>query len=147
MKKNGVKEQEIKQQVIDKLKGFSPNILQEKIPNKTDSFFYEGDIAEIEKPNGTILTLIATGEIRIEINGKTYKNNQVDDAISEHKLTDKKLQELGGKGKIDWLENNWFEVVWQTKGNDYADSDIGVVAGDYDEAIELLKSYYEDDIY
>ena len=131
---------------------FKPEIFIEKINDKhTDSFFYEGDIASITKPNGTILTLIATGDIRIIIKRKereySYYNNDVDDAIKKHKLTDKKMSDWEKKGILEWINNNWFEVVWQTKGNNYADTDLGVVAYDYDEAIELLKSYYEDDTY
>lgn len=141
------KELEIKKEVITALKGFSPEILQEKIPNQTDSFFYEGTIAEITKPNGTILRLIATGDIRINIDEDTYRNNQTDDAISEHKLTDKRIRDLEKEGRLEWVDNNWFEVVWQKKGNDYEDSDEGVIAGDYDEGIELLKYYYENEEY
>jgi hypothetical protein len=136
-----------RKEVIEKLK-FSPEIIQEKLSkDKTDSFFYEGTIAEITKPNGTILRLIATGDIRVNINEKQYRNNQVDDAVFENKLTDKRIRELEEKGKLEWSENNWFEVVWQKAGEDYEDSDTGNVAGTYDEGIELLKSYYEDDEY
>lgn len=141
------KELEIKKEVITALKGFSPEILQEKMPNQTDSFFYEGTIAEITKPNGTILRLIATGDIRINIDEDTYRNNQVDDATSKYKLTDKRIRDLEKEGILNWVDNNWFEVVWQKKGNDYEDSDEGVIAGDYDEGIELLKYYYENEEY
>lgn len=142
------KELQIKKQVIAKLRGdYEPIILQDKLKNQTDSFFYEGDIARIVKPNGTILTLIATGDIRVNIKDKQYRNNQINDAISDWDLTDGKLRELEESGELEWCENNWFEVVWQKKGEDYIDSDMGVVVGLYDEGIELLKSYWEDDTY
>lgn len=146
-------EQKIKQEVMNKLKGFSPTIIQEKISkDKTDSFFYEGDIAEIEKPNGTLLTLIATGDIKIVINkskeeDEFYYNGNLWEAINHYNLTDDKLREMEESGDLEFINNNWFEVVWLKKGNEYTDSDMGVVVGDYDEAIELLKSYYEDDEY
>lgn len=138
---------DVRRQVIEALKGFSPKIIQEKIPNQADSFFYEGTIAEIRKPNGTILRLIATGDIRVNIGKKQYRNNQINDAINDWNLDDKKIFELEENGNLNWEDNNWFEVVWQKAGNDYEDCDTCVVAGDYDEAIELLKSYYEDDKY
>lgn len=134
------------------MKQFKPEILIPKIDKEhNDSFFYEGEIAVITKPNGTRLSLIATGDIRITIKkGKeeyVYYNNDVDDATRRHKLTDRRLSQLENKGKLDWVNNNWFEVTWVKKGSDFADCDIGVVVWDYDDAIELLKSYYEDGTY
>lgn len=134
------------------MKKFKPEILIPKIDNEhKDSFFYEGEIAIIIKSNGTRLSLIATGDIRITIKkGKEeyiYYNNDIEDATKKHKLTDKKLIELENKGRLDWINNNWFEVTWIKKSNDFFDCDIGIVVFDYDDAIELLKSYYEDETY
>lgn len=138
--------QDARKKLMNKLK-FSPEILQEKIPNKTDSIFYEGGIAEIKKANGTLLRLEADGEVCIQVNGKWYKNNQIQDAIEEYSLDDKSLEELERTGKLEWDSNSWFEVVWQKKGGDSFDSDVGVVVGTYDEGLELLESYYNDTTY
>jgi hypothetical protein len=40
-----------------KIINIRPMADQEKIKGKADSFFYDGEIASIEKPNGTILSL------------------------------------------------------------------------------------------
>jgi hypothetical protein len=124
------------------------NILQRKIKGCTDSFFYEGEIATVVKPNGTRLTLIAGGDVRITITerGKEYyyRDMQRFDAIRYHKLDDKKLRRLEREGRLEWNNNNWFEVVWVKKGSDIGESGMGDVAHDYDAGISLLKSYYED---
>ena len=122
-------------------------ITQPKIKNQTDSFFYDGEIASIKKSNGTILSLIAVGDIRIIIDNNSYRNNQVDEAIREHSLTDKKLNKLSREGKIEWVNNNWFEVLHLKKGSNTWDCDMGIVAHNYDDAITLLKSYEKDKQY
>jgi hypothetical protein len=134
---------------------FNPKIITKKIDNKhKDSLFYDGDIAQITKPNGTKLYLITAGDIRI------YKN--VDKGTElvfdgkernsgfDFKLTDKTLSKRIGNSYSDkyyWDMNNWFEVTWKKKDEDFMDCDLGNVAYDYDEAIGLLKSYFEDDNY
>lgn len=122
-------------------------IIQSKQKGRADSFFYEGEIATVKKPNGTVLSLSAEGDIRINIGDDCYRNGQVDEAVDKYNLTDKKLQQLEAKGNLEWENNNWFEVVWTKKGENIIHSDLGNVAHDYDEAIELLKSYYEDEEY
>lgn len=122
-------------------------IVQPKIKGKTDSFFYEGEIATATKPNGTILSLIATGDILICIDDEGYFNGNRDTAIDKYGLTDRKLRTLENKGRLSWQNNNWFEVLWREKDSEEWQSEIGDVAYDYDEAIELLKSYYEDNAY
>jgi hypothetical protein len=123
------------------------DISTKKIKGQTDSFFYDGEIATIKKPNGTILSLIASGDIRININDDSYNNNNISDAIDKYKLTDKRLRQLEKEGKLTWENNNWFEVMWLPKDSDTWESEMGNVAYDYDSAIQLLKSYVEDDNY
>ena len=122
-------------------------IHQEKIEGSEDSFFYEGEIASFEKENGTTLSLITCGDIKIDIGSSTYKNGQILEAIEEHNLTDKKLKELEDEGKLEWLNNNWFEVTHLRKGSKYMECDIGNVEHTYDGAIQLLKDYIEDENY
>ena len=120
-------------------------IIEKKIEGKQDSFFYDGEIATSLKANGTKLSLIACGDVRIRINDdEYYKNQQRFEAIETHHLTDKKLQKMEDDGKFEWLNNNWFEVTFVKKGSDVGDSIMGDVAHTYDEAISLLKSYEND---
>lgn len=118
---------------------------QEKINGCEDSLFYEGEVAYVEKDNGTKLSLIACGDIKLQIGDSVYKNNQVDEAIQEHKLNDQRLKELEEKGELEWLNNNWFEVTYLKKGMEYWDGVMCDVAHTYTEAIQLLKNYIEDD--
>lgn len=138
--------QTIKEKILSAL-NFNPTIIQEKKEGKTDSLFYEGDIAEVIKSNGTRLTLIATGDIKIEIEKEYYNNGNIQDFIEKYNLDDKKLEDLNSKNKIEWINNNWFEVIFIKEGNDYVDSEIGVTPYDYDEGMELLKSYFDDEEY
>ena len=138
--------QSIKEKILSALT-YNPTIIQEKIKGKADSLFYEGDIAEVIKPNGTRLTLIATGDINIIIGKERYGNWNIQDFIYKHNLDDKKLEDLSSKDKIEWIDNNWFEVIFIKEGSDYADSLLGVVAYDYDEGMELLKSCFDNEEY
>lgn len=120
-------------------------IVQERIPKCTDVLFYDtGIVASIKKSNGTKLFLEVAGDVDIRIGDDRWRNDQRFEFIEERKLTDKKLHDLNVKGKIYWELNNWFEVLFQKKG-DSVDCVLGDVAYDYDEAIALLQSYAEDD--
>jgi len=130
---------------------FCPEIITPKIDDShIDSFFYDGTIAQVIKPNGIELFLIATGDIRIYkqvenrqeliFDGKE-RNSGFDLDIAD--LDDEALHSLD-ENKYYWDMNNWFEVTWKKKDEDYIDSAMGDVAYDYNEAIELLKSYWED---
>ena len=119
-------------------------IEQKKIKGKTDSFFYDGLIATHKKKNGTELELIATGHITININGERFCDGHIQDAIEQHKLTNRKLRELEKKGKLEWIENNWFDVGYKLKNESSFDFVMGDVAYSYDGGIELLKYYMKD---
>jgi len=119
-----------------------PNIVinQPKLKGQEDSFFYDGTIASTKAKDGTEFWVSATGDIRIFIGEDEYRNQKgAYEATAEHKLTDKKLKELEGKGKLVWENNNWFSVSWQKAGTDYADTYMGDTPSDYDNAVKLLK--------
>jgi hypothetical protein len=123
-------------------------ILQTRIVNCTDVLFYDtGEVATITKTNGTKLFLEVAGEVDISIGTDRYRNDQRFEFIRDYKLTDKKLSALNKKDKIQWGNNNWFEVFYQQKGDSNAECVMGDVAYDYDDAIELLNSYVEDPEY
>ncbi len=118
-------------------------ILQPKISDeKTDSFFYENDIARAIRSDGTEILLIASGFIRIKINGEEYNNITKEKAIEKFALTDKKLEDLKKEGALVWKNNNWFEVIYLKEGmNDWGAID-NTVKYNYDAAIEVFNDCY-----
>lgn len=116
--------------------------------NHNDSFWYEGDIAEVKKPNGTILRLIATGEIRIHNKAGELVHDGCKERNSGIKLeNDKDLKKIGQEytDKYRWENNNWFEVIFKKKGDSIFERwTFGDTESGYDEAIQMLKDYYDD---
>jgi hypothetical protein len=119
------------------------NIDVKKEKNRADSFWYcDQTIATYGRYH-----LISAGEIRIvfaDEPDRCYRDFEAIEMAREKGLTDK---DLNDESKIlEWINNNWFEVVWEDrvneKGQIVMECDIGVVAHDYDEAIDLLKYYY-----
>lgn len=139
----------IKEDIVRRLTGTDIKIVQKKLGrNITDSFFYDGVIAEAKSMNGTKLQLIATGETKIRNkNGVVFQNGEEYNDGFEFKVeTDKDLKKVNEKNGFEWEMNNWFEVIFQFPNTDYADSDIGEgVVYDYDSGIQLLKDYLEDE--
>ena len=118
-------------------------ILLPKISDeKTDSFFYDSSIAHAIRSDGTAILLIASGDIRIEIDGEDYDNKTKEKAIEKHGLTDKKLVDLEEEGILVWGNNNWFEVIWTRDGKESWESVSNTVKYDYDAAIQIFKDCY-----
>ena len=116
-------------------------ILHKKIRGCSDSFWYEGDIATYRG-----YTLIAAGEIRFcPVDFKKTSYADWHDIAREAK-NDKGLRRLvcnEGETKAPhyWVNNNWFEVLLPDGSDVMCD-----VAYDYDDAIELLKSYAKEKV-
>jgi len=116
-------------------------IEQWKCRGKEDSFWYEGLIASIGD-----YRLIACGEIRVNFpkDEEWYKNGRAVEEAELKSYTDKDLK------KLEWGNNNWFEVVKGTVKNgivhveDCMDCDVSY---DYDEAIDKLLTYYHEKVY
>lgn len=110
--------------------------------NRESVIFYGNDteyttpIAEIETEN-TVYRLVATGEIKATYKGEIYKNGEIEDLIQKHDLKDEDLKDL------EYHNNNWFEVIWNE--GDRWQSEIGSVRFTYDEAIEMLKDYAQNE--
>lgn len=109
--------------------------------NRQDSFWFDGVIAAIGK-----YLLIATGEIGVTFPDRLHEHDY--DAVKEalqRKWHDKDLM------KLEWDNNNWFEVIYGTvdKNNiiHMEDCEMGDVAYDYAEGIERLKIYVKEDYY
>ena len=117
-----------------------PEILTKKISkDKIDSFwYYDNDIAKIGFPNGKKLFLETHGVMRVMLEEDTIflSNNQALEKAERLNFTDDDLNKLN---LFDgWDNNNWFAVIMvDADGN--SDGDDYGIAGDYDEAIELLK--------
>jgi len=120
-------------------------IIEKKAEGQEDSFFYDEEIACVEKANGTKLSLMATGDVNIRIGEDHFKNLQRFEAITKYDLIDKTLKSLDEKGEIEWINNNWFEVMYLPKGAEYWESVDCDVAHDYSSAIQLLKDYEADE--
>ena len=138
----------LKEKVVRRLEGRSIKILQKKLgKNITDSFFYDGSIAEARSRNGTELQLIATGETKIRgKSGVVFQNGtEYNDGFGFKVDTDEDLKKVNEENGFEWEMNNWFEVLFTEPGSQYADSDIGTVAHDYDSAIQLLEDYMNDE--
>ena len=138
----------LKEQIVRRLEGTNIKIFQKKLGKKiTDSFFYDGVIAEARSRNGTELQLIATGEIKIHNkNGVVFQNGEeYNDGFDFKVDTDDDLKKVNEENGFQWEMNNWFEVIFTEPGTNYADSDIGEVVYDYDSAIQLLEDYLNDE--
>ena len=137
----------LKEQIVRRLEGTDIKIIQKKLgENITDSFFYDGVIAEARSRNGTELELIATGEIKIRNkNGVVFQNGtEYNDGFDFKVDTDDDLKKINEENGFEWEMNNWFEVIFISPGDTYVESDIGEVVYDYDSAIQLLEDYFKD---
>ena len=104
-------------------------ILQKKQKGKSDSFWYNGDIAEI-KDRKRIVIVSANGEIRIyskegELvhDGFKTRNNGFPEFKNFEPLNDKDLAKLEALG-YTWENNNWFECFY-AKINDFFEIGFG----------------------
>lgn len=125
-------------------------ILREKISEKhNDSFWYDNeDIAISKTKKGTELLLVSCGEIKIRdkdgyivYSGGKERNEGIEFGLEN----DDNLKQIFESDKYEFEYNNWFEVLFKFKDTDTWDCELGNVATTYDEAIELLKSYLEDE--
>jgi hypothetical protein len=113
-------------------------IWQQKIKNREESFWYDGIIANIEN-----YYLIATGEIRVTFPNGHYDNDKrAVEYATDLKFEDKDLE------KLQWHNNNWFEIVLgetdENKKLHIIDCELGDVAFTYDEGIEMLRLYHKE---
>jgi len=111
------------------------NTIIAKEKGREDSFWYSGLIATMGK-----YRLYAEGDICVEFpDGNYEKDYRAVEHAEEIDFDDSDLH------KLDWINNNWFEVGWvDYKGN--IEFDLGVVEYNYDDAIEMLKQYYKGEI-
>jgi hypothetical protein len=97
-------------------------IHQHKIDdNHTDSFWYDGLIAETED-----FELFATGEIKVSYEGETYNWYNALEIADKKGWGDKEIAE-----NFEFIMNNWFEIIGK-------DTDAGDIADDYDQGLKYL---------
>ena len=123
-------------------------IVQKKQKGRTDSVFYEGEIASAENEK-YYFSLIATGDICVKLDGEYYgtchANHRLEDLFGgKIKLTDRKIKALGDAGRLTWENNNWMEVIFRKKEMENWDCDIAITENSYDDGIRLLKDYIND---
>ena len=118
-------------------------IVESKGEERQSAFFYGNQeerttaIAEAEDQNGNLYLLVTTGEIRVKVNGEIYRNKEIPELIEEKELTDSDIN----SEEIEFINNNWFEVVWQNDEGNRWNSEIERVRHTYDEGIAVLKQY------
>jgi hypothetical protein len=114
--------------------------------NRKDSFWYSGQVAYIDTDHGKY-SLEAIGDIKVmfEPDSDWYKgSNAVVEALNR-KLYDEDLIKLSSHD--GWGNNNWFEIIFtDTKGNTNMNK-IDDVMYEYDEALEVLKTFVQERIY
>lgn len=122
-------------------------VVESRGDDRQSAIFYGNEdagqttIAEAEDEDGNLYQLVSTGEIKVKFDGEIVTNPDIEHLIEEQELTDTKINDLVREGKMEWMNNNWFEVVWQNDESNRWNSEIGVVKHRYDEAIELLRKY------
>ena len=123
-------------------------ITQEKLAeNRIESFWYDGQIAIVETERFTY-ALIAAGDksVYFEEEGDNYRGHKAVEEASYRELNDDDIKVLFDNDMFG--NNNWFEIVGYDKNdnNNVLSVDCDV-AYEYDEGIEMLKSYVEGEIY
>ena len=118
-------------------------IYQKKISkNHNDSFWYDGNIAQIGK---YLLRAIGDIEILFKEGGYAFARGKhySDEVFFKN---DKELYKKVGISYSDnlyWEHNNWLEVINKENGEGV----LGNVVYTYDEGIKLLKQCYKEKIY
>ena len=115
--------------------------------SRQDAAFYT-DSHEAEvlwKPEGSNpreVRVYRNGEMRIhyiEPSGEVSVLRYTQDLDEKGLDTDEKLFEAENSGKIEWINNAWFEVAW-------VDNEDGEIVDGIDEAISYAKTLLEEEV-
>lgn len=113
-----------------------------------DSIWYGGTMVTIETERYKA-EIIATGEQRVVIDGECYTEKNSDgyikEALFEHGIrTDKQLREAERTGRVEFLNNNWYEpVIYDKKNNEYIDT-FDTCDLELDDNFDWLEEYLPD---
>lgn len=120
----------------------------QKIDNEhLDSVWYGGDMVSIKVNRRYDVVITAAGDIRAYIKGNYYcdKNNGgcFLDYLKENGINnDTDLKREIEKGNIEFLNNNWFElIIWDNKKRDYIDYYDNVVDLEPNDNFKWVKEY------
>lgn len=113
------------------------NILTEKQPDRTDSFFYAVPIAEATAKDGTVFTSYPSGDVRLTIGETVYDDDRRFSQDGFDELTDYDLSEDDNDG-VTWTNNNWFTIMAEKDGESYWDFEM--VDFDFDSAVSSLEN-------
>lgn len=107
------------------------------------SFYTDSHEAEVlwrpEGINPKEVRVYRNGEMRIhytETSGEVSVLRYTQDLDEKGLDTDEKLFEAENSGKIEWINNAWFEVAW-------VDNEDGEIVDGIDEAISYAKALLE----
>jgi hypothetical protein len=113
------------------------NILTEKQPDRTDSFFYAVPIAEATAKDGTVFTSYPSGDVRLTVGETVYDGDRRFSEDGFDELTDYDLSE-GDNDGVTWTNNNWFAIMAEKDGESYWDFEM--VDFDFDSAVSSLEN-------
>lgn len=99
--------------------------------HRLDSVWYGGKMVEIDTER-YVLSIEALGEVRVVVDGEEFVDKNETGRVGYELMsagidTDEKLAKAERDGRIEWLNNNWFElVVYDKKLDEYVEYDDSV---------------------
>ena len=120
--------------------------LPELYKNKQDPLLHYGESWILAEGEGWVAMIRSCGEVRTYIKSERVGACELPDYYE----TDEALAEAERKGELDIANNNWYEVEFYRQDEDDRLIYLDLVADDcvcysFDEALEVFKSYVEDD--
>ncbi|MGA1785081.1 MAG: hypothetical protein ACO39R_06855 [Pontimonas sp.] len=83
---------------------------------------------------GAYASVYVIGDVKFVLDGERYRD--VEALFDAGIDTDEKLWEAESSGRLEWENNNWFEVM-----DDSADEFTGIIAHDLRDALEQAFAY------
>jgi len=87
--------------------------------------------------DGAYASVYVLGDVKFVLDGERHANSFALDALLAAGIdTDEKLWEAESSGRLEWENNNWFEVM-----DDQTDEFTGIIAHDLRDAVEQAFAY------
>lgn len=105
-------------------------------------FTYDHGSMLVWQTDDKLVRVYKNGEMRInytEDSGDVSVLRYVEDLDAKGLDTDEKLAAASDSGKVEWIDNPWFEVVWE-------DNEEGEVLHGYTEAVEYALKVRKGDL-
>ena len=100
-------------------------------------FTYEGGSMLVWQTEDKMVRVYKNGEMRIHFGDNVLR--YTDDLDAYGFDTDEKLKAATDDGLIDWIDNPWFEVVWE-------DNEEGEIFHGYTDAVDYAKKVRSGDL-